>query len=51
MTVRSLGTQEMGEGFECLEKQNCDPPHEVHHPPPPLVTRAKGTKEIERRFL
>lgn len=32
MTVRSLGTQETGEGFECLKEQNCDPPHEVHHP-------------------
>lgn len=49
MTVRSLGTQEMGEGLECLEELNCDPPHEVHHPP--LVPRAKGTKEIERSFL
>lgn len=36
MAVRSLGTQEMGEGFECLKEQNCDPPphhhREVHHP-------------------
>lgn len=30
MTVRSLGTQEMGEGFECLEEQNCDPPPHTH---------------------
>lgn len=27
MTVRSFGTQEMEEGFECLEEQNCDTIH------------------------
>lgn len=52
MAVRSLGTQEMGEGFECLKEQNCDPPPpSPRGPPPPLVPRAKGTKEIERRLL
>ena len=46
MTVRSCRTQEMEEGFECLEEQNCDPPPRGPSPPVgSLSQRDKGNRE------
>lgn len=48
MTVRSCRTQEMEEGFECLEEQNCDHRPPPRGPSPPvgsLSQRDKGNRE------
>lgn len=49
MTVRSFGTQEMEEGFECLEEQNCDTIPPPRGPPPLISSQSQRTKESQRK--